>query len=87
MDTDTLKTTPVDLSKLSDVRKNKVVKKDVYDELIIYINAVQSNDIINLVKKTDDTKIGEVEGNIPNNDVYITNPKFEKQVWVDTRQN
>ena len=29
-----LETTPVDLSKLSDVAKNEIVKKTVYDELV-----------------------------------------------------
>ena len=33
LDIGKLETTPVDLSKLSDVVKNEVVKKDKYDEL------------------------------------------------------
>ena len=35
LDTDKLVPVPVDLSKLSDVIKNDVVKKDAYDELVI----------------------------------------------------
>ena len=35
LDTDKLAPVPVDLSKLSDVIKNDVVKKDVYDKLAI----------------------------------------------------
>ena len=35
LDTDKLVPVPVDLSKLSDVIKNDVVKKDVYDKLVI----------------------------------------------------
>ena len=35
LDTDKLVPVPVDLSKLSDVIKNDVVKKDVYDKLAI----------------------------------------------------
>ena len=35
LDTDKLVPVPVDLSKLSDVIKNNVVKKDAYDELVI----------------------------------------------------
>ena len=35
LDTDKLAPVPVDLSKLSDVIKNDVVKKDVYDKLVI----------------------------------------------------
>ena len=34
VDIDKLETTPVDLSKLSDVLKTEVIKKDVFDELV-----------------------------------------------------
>ena len=56
---------PVDLSKLSDVVNKKVVKKDVYDELVKKVNSIQTNDTIDSVKKTDyNTKINEVEKKI-----------------------
>ena len=49
---------PVDLSKLSDVVNKKVLKKDVYDELLKKVNSIQTNDTIDLVKKTNyNTKI------------------------------
>ena len=48
---DKLGTTPVDLSKLSNVAKYDVVKKTQYDELAKKLNAVQTNDTSNLVKK------------------------------------
>ena len=51
LDIGKLETTPVDLSKLNDVVKNEVVKKTVYDELVIKVNAVQTTDTSNLVKK------------------------------------
>ena len=52
---DNLIPAPVDLSKLSDVVRNDVLKKTVYDHLVIRVNAV---DPIKLVKKADyDTKI------------------------------
>ena len=35
-----LKTTPVDLSKLSDAVKNDFVKKKEYDELVTKVNAI-----------------------------------------------
>ena len=41
-----LPTALVDLSKLSDVIKKKVVKKTVYDELVKKVNAIQTNDTI-----------------------------------------
>ena len=52
-----LETTPVDLNKLRDVVKNEMVKKSEYNELVKKINAIQTTDTSNLVKKTDyDTK-------------------------------
>ena len=69
---------PVDLSKLSDVVKNDVVKKTVYDKLVAKVNAKtrydtdkselenKIPDTSGLVKKTDyNTKINEIEGKIP----------------------
>ena len=51
LDIGKLETTPVDLSKLSDVVKNEAVKKTVYDELVKNLNAIQITDTNNLVKK------------------------------------
>ena len=70
---------PVDLSKLSDVVNKKVVKKDVYDELVKKVNSIQTNDTIDLVKKTDyNTKINEVEKKITDHryDKYTTTQQF-----------
>ena len=39
-----LETTPVDLSKLSNVVKNEVVEQTVYDELLKKFNAIQTTD-------------------------------------------
>ena len=50
LDIDKLKTIPVDLSKLSNVVK-KDVKKTVFDELVKKVNAIQTNDTSDLVKK------------------------------------
>ena len=49
LDIGKLDTTPVDLSKLSDVVKNEVVKKTVYDEVVQKVNAIQAVDASNLV--------------------------------------
>ena len=70
---------PVDLSKLSDVVNKKVLKKDVYDELLKKVNSIQTNDTIDLVKKTDyNTKINEVEKKITDHryDKYTTTQQF-----------
>ena len=46
---------------MSDAVKNEFVKKTVYDELVKKVNVIQTTDISNLFKKTeDDTKIGEI---------------------------
>ena len=57
LDIHKLGTTPVDLSKLSNVVKTEVIKKTVYGKLLKKVNAIQTNNASNLVKKTDyDTK-------------------------------
>ena len=42
IDTDRLKTVPVDLSKLSNVVNNDVVKKSVYDKLVSKVNNIDT---------------------------------------------
>ena len=69
---------PVDLSKLSDIVKNDVVKKAVYDIIVKKVNNIDTSGILlktkyevsldtsELVKKTDyNAKITEIEGKIP----------------------
>ena len=38
-----LKTVPIDLSKLSNVVNNDVVKKTVYDKLVSWLNAIDNS--------------------------------------------
>ena len=77
LDVDKLAPVPTDLSKLSDVVKNDVVKKTECDKLIKKVNAIQTTD---LVKKTDyNTKINETEKKITGHDhsnKYITTQEF-----------
>ena len=62
LDVDKLVPIPVDLHKLTDAVKNYVLDKTEYDELVKKVNAIQTNDTSNLVKKTDyDIKISEIE--------------------------
>ena len=44
LDIDKLAPVPVDLSKLSDVVKNDVVKKAVYDKLVAKVNNIDTSD-------------------------------------------
>ena len=63
LDIDRLATLPLDLSKLSNVVKNDVVKKTVYDKLVAKVDNIDTS---GLVKKTDyNTKITEIEDKIP----------------------
>ena len=50
LDIDKLAAVPVDFSKISDLVKNDVVKKTVYDKLVAKVNSIDTSD---LVKKTD----------------------------------
>ena len=77
MDTDKLKTVPVDLCTLSNVVEDDVVKQTVYDELIKKVNAIQANDTTDLFKKTGcNTQIDEIEKKISDHGKYITAVKF-----------
>ena len=70
LDVDELVPVPIDLSKLSYIVKNDVVKKAEYDELFKKVNVIQTTDASNFVKKTDfDTKIREIEKNITYHEV------------------
>ena len=46
LDIDKLAPVPVDLSKLSDVVKNNVLKKAVYDKLVAKVNNIDTNDFV-----------------------------------------
>ena len=63
LDIDKLVPVPVDLSKLSDVVKNEVVKKAVYDKLVAKVNSI---DTIGFVLKSKyGTGKSELENEIP----------------------
>ena len=46
LDNDKLAPVPADLSKLSDVVKNDVVKKTVYDKLVAKVNNIDTSDFV-----------------------------------------
>ena len=57
LDIDILGPVPVDLSKLSDVVKNDVVKKSVYDKLVAKVNNIDtSNFVLKTKYNTDKTE-------------------------------
>ena len=53
---------PSDLSKLSNVIKNHVVKKTVYDKLVAKVNAIDTSDFV--LKTKYDTDKSELENKI-----------------------
>ena len=54
---------PVNLSKLSDVVKNVVVKKDIYDKLVTKVNSIDTSGFV--LKTKYDTGKSELENKIP----------------------
>ena len=63
LDTDKLKSAPVDLSKLSNVVKNEVVKKTVYDKLGAIVNNIDTSGFVLKAKYNADKT--ELEKQIP----------------------
>ena len=67
---DKLAPVPVDLSKLSDVVKNDVVKKKtVYDKLVATVNNIDKSDFV--LKTKYQTDKGELEKKIPDKSVIL----------------
>ena len=63
LDINKLVPVPVDLSKLSDVVKNDVVKKTVYDKLVAKVNSIDTSGFV--LKTKYDTDKSEIENKIP----------------------
>ena len=71
IDADKLKTVPVDLSKLSNVVKNDVVKETEYDKLVTKVDSFDTTDFVKKNKYENDgadleKKISDVDEKIPN---------------------
>ena len=65
---------PVDLIRLSDVVKNDVVKKTVYDKLVAKVNNIDTSDFVLKTKyQTDKT---ELEKKIPNVTDFVKKAKL-----------
>ena len=64
------------MSKLSDVVKNDVVKKTVYDKLVAKVNNIDTNDFVLKTKyQTDKT---ELEKKIPDVTDFVTKTNLSK---------
>ena len=64
LDIDKLVPVPTDLSKLSNVIKNDVLKKAAYNKLVAKVSNIDTNDFV--LKTTYDTDKTELEKKIPN---------------------
>ena len=74
LDIDKLVPVPVDLSKLSDVVKNDVAKKTVYDKLVAKVDNIDTSDFVLKTKyNTDKT---ELEKKIPNVTDFVKKVKL-----------
>ena len=69
LDTDKLKTVPVDLSQLTNVVKSEVVKKTEYDKLVDKVNNIDTGGFILKTKYIADKL--ELEKKIPNPSNFV----------------
>ena len=74
LDIDKLVPVPVDLSKPSDVVKNDVVGKTVYDKLVANVNNIDTNDFVLKTKYNTDKR--ELENKISNMADFIKKAKL-----------
>ena len=78
LDIDKLVPVPTDLSKLSNVVKNDVIKKVDYNKLV---TKVYNIDTSGLFKKTDyNTKITEIEGKIPDTSGLVKKTDYDTKI-------
>ena len=85
LDIHKLAPTPVNLSKLSDVVKNDVVKKAVYDKLGAKVNNIDTSDFVLKTKyQTDKTKfqiaLSAVENKIPSVSCLVKKTDYNTKI-------
>ena len=78
LDIGKLATVAVDLSKLSNVVKNDVVKKTVYDKLVAKVNNIDINDFV--LKTNFNTKITGLENKIPNTNSLVKRTDYNTNI-------
>ena len=78
MNVDQLVPVPVDLSKLSDVVKNDVVKKDIYDKLVTKVNNIDTSGFV-LKTKYDTDKL-ELENKIPDTSGLVKKTDYDAKI-------
>ena len=78
LDIDKLVPVPVDLSKLSDVVKNDVVKKDVYDKLVAKVDNIDTSGFV--LKTKYDTDKSELENEIPDTSGLVKKTDYDAKI-------
>ena len=78
LDIDKLVCFPVDLSKLSDVVKNDVVKKDVYDQLVAKVNSIDTSRFV--LKTKYDTDKSKLENKIPGTSGLVKKTDYNSKI-------
>ena len=78
IDTDKLKTVPVDLSKLSNVVKNEVIKKDEYNKLVHKVNNIETSGFL-LKTKYNADKL-KLENIIPDTSSLIKKTDYNTKI-------
>ena len=78
LDTNKLVPVPVDLSKLSDVVKNDVVKKTVYDKLVAKVNSIDTSRFV--LKTKYDTDKSELENKIPDTSGLVKKTDYNAKI-------
>ena len=78
LDIDKLVPVPVDLSKLRDVVKNDVVKKDVYDKLVTKVNAIDTSRFV--LRTKYDTDKSELKNKIPDTSGLVKKTYYNTKI-------
>ena len=78
LDINKLAPVPVDLSKLSDVVKNDVVKKTDYDKLVAKVNDINTNGFV--LKTKYDVDKSELENKIPHTSDLIKKTDYNAKI-------
>ena len=78
LDIDKLAPVPVDLSKLSDVVRNYVLKKSVYDKLVAKVNSIDANPFV--LKTKYNTNKTELEKEIPDTSGLVKKTNYNAKI-------
>ena len=78
LDIGKLATVPVDLNKLSNVVKNDVVKKTVYDKLVAKVDNIDTSHFV--LKTNFNTKFTRLENQIPNTNGLVKKTDYNTKI-------